>query len=564
MSRFLNQNPAFTLWERGSFGTQNAWNKTWNDYALKDPWFKEVIMCIELVFGGDRKINVACRPHKSISGSTDTMVSYLALLQEEPSISTEYNMGSGTASQRSFSMTLDSRLVDPASILKAGRMLAGWGEVSLQFPGIDYDHRFVIMRGDMSGGVRFASDRELLDFELVDPVNTQEYYIPTHAVTADSFSAAPDESIGFKYPFVLNTHPYVPAVCTYAGLTVRYYMATGGSRNTVLGSSVYVNGSAYGSGSAIFPWSSSIENDDQGATYLKITFGSGTGSWDDGDTVYVPVAHRGNKTHNIIEAIQYLIENHTLMGADGLNYALFGVSSSRIATCNPKLLINGGGSGDSATAFSYVESTLCGEYPMISMAWANGGYGPVVTDRRSGLHVDEWTANRYPLAGRATSVEETPKTEVLNVFSMKYGYNPMDDTYAGYVYRDASNSVLCLLSQENVGRREADVIEAVTVFDDGDATYIIDWLVAHNALPSYYVEYDASAMCSLKYQLGDNIKLTDKELGWDGVTATITKLEYDRARCTVGLRVWALYPDLPAGGESGAVYSTVASGGDSG
>jgi len=553
--RFLDQNPAFSLWEDAAFGPNGNWQVNWNNYLQKDPYMRNVFMCIEIVFGGGKRVLISTRPHQSTDSKTGKDYVYLPLLQGEPAIDSEYSLGGGTASQRSFSMSLDSRLVKPSEIISQGHILAGWAEISLQYKGIDYKDRFVVMRGDMDGGVRFASSREVMDFDVSDPVNSQEYYIPKNTASLDRLGFA-NETIGKRYPFVLGDHPYVPALTIFDGSSFRTFLVMGGGSHEVDGTAIYRNGASVDTTSTIYPWAASITEDNLGTRFLKISFSVGTGSWDNGDTLYVPVTRVDDKKFDVIESIEELISNQTLMGRRGINKDLFGRSQARIAACNPKILINGSGSSNSATAFDYVENTICSEFPMITMAWTCGGYGPVVTDRRSGLHVAHLEAKQFPLTSRATLVEETPKSEVLNVFSVKYAYNPMADEYEGYVYRDASNSVLCALSQQHVGRREMDPIEAVTIYDAQDAAYVVDWMAAHYALPSYYVEYDASSLLLVKYQLGDNIKLTDPELGWSEVTATIQKLSYRKGVVTLGLRVWVLYPDLPAGGKSGFTYTT--------
>ena len=553
----IQNNQAFTLWNDASFGMRQSYQSAWLSYIQQDPYMRDVIMCVELVFGGDQRFTIATVPHTAVSSSTSATYTYLPMLQEQPQIPSSYTIGGGTATQRSFSMSIDARLVKPKDIIANGRMLAGWAEISLQYPGIDYDKRFVVMRGEMSGGVRFAADREVMDFDVVDPVNTQEFLIPVQSASTDRTSGLPDESVGKRYPLVITKHPYVPALRLSSDTSdPDFLVAIGSSHEIASSDSVYRNGVAVARTDAAFPWDDEVQTDSLGTTYIACNFdGTGTGTFADGDTIYAPVQRADSRAVSLIDAIKEIILFNTLMGAKGINNRLFAAASTRMPKMDPRILINASGS-NSATAFSYVESTLCNDFPMVQMAWTCGGYGPVVTDRRNSAVVANWVAEQFPLTKRATFVEETPKSNVYNAFSVRYGYNPMTDEYEGYVYRDASNSLLCSISQDHVGRREMSVLDTVTVFDDADANYIVDWMVSHYAMPSYYVEYDAVASVMIQYQLGDNIKITDDELGWTNVTATIKKLDYQRSHVTVGLCVWALYPNIPGGGKSGESKTT--------
>ena len=100
------------------------------------------------------------------------------------------------------------------------------------------------------------------------------------------------------------------------------------------------------------------------------------------------------------------------------------------------------------------------------------------------------------------------------------------------------------MSQQLIGERHAPVIESRFVTSDDEAAFILDWMVDHMALPSYYVEFKALARIFLENRRGDTIDLTSDEFGWVLQPATIERMTYRRGLCIVGLRVWTRYMDL--------------------
>jgi hypothetical protein len=159
-------------------------------------------------------------------------------------------------------------------------------------------------------------------------------------------------------------------------------------------------------------------------------------------------------------------------------------------------------------------------------------------------------AGQSPLLSRATVVQESAKTSISNEFQLRYNYNAMEDIYQGTGYRNATNSTLCRVSQRMVGFRPAGVLDSLTITDAATAEYVLDWLVAHIAVPSYYVEYEAEASLFFELQRGDNIQLTDSEFGWEGRMATVETLRIEPGRCSVGFRVWLLFDSVSGGAQT--------------
>ena len=187
---------------------------------------------------------------------------------------------------------------------------------------------------------------------------------------------------------------------------------------------------------------------------------------------------------------------------------------------------------------------------MISFLWHSSGYGPIVTDRRATGTAWHLEAGVWPLYDRSTYVEESSKDDCYNDFTIQYAYNAQEDVYAKIVTVTADDSLLCSLSLNQMGHRPHDVIEARYIFDENTALYIVDWMVDHLTLPSYYVEYAASASMFVRVKPGDNVTITDSEFGWDKIQATVEKTSWDKGVCTLGLRVWWRYYTLGGGSEN--------------
>jgi hypothetical protein len=177
---------------------------------------------------------------------------------------------------------------------------------------------------------------------------------------------------------------------------------------------------------------------------------------------------------------------------------------------------------------------------MLSMVWENGGYGPIVTDRRL-PPTAHWHVGRDVLLDRDTLVEESPKADLVNDFVLRYDYDPLLDVWNGVLVRGSFNSDVCRFSQQLVGKRDGQPIDAPYITDPELAAYVIDWLVDHLALPSYVVDYVARPDVLLRYRRGDRVDLTDDDFGWQRVPATIQAIRYQRGKAVVTLRVWLGY-----------------------
>jgi len=505
-------------------------------------------------------------------------VVYQPLLIEVPPITNELKMGGGASSARTFSLNISQLNLDPYKILKQRRFLAGFGEISLQINGQMWEDRYVILRGEMESGVRFGSVDEMLDLEIVDPKDINDITIPPLSLTQDlemsgqehppeTFADMPDNNIGKHIPLIMNYVPTIPCVRvstvpsvgpTYNMKWIAYQDPLGQHKLN----KAYVDGVEYNSWSADYPYTAGVGSTN-GINYEQFIFEVGTGLWEDSTTVYASVRLIDGELGtfdflvDVIEVIRILCRDWSTVGLGNINESLFSRAQANSAQgLIPSVLINASGAANSATALKYIEDVLCKSYPMITMVWQDGGYGPVYYDRRT-PPIMELRKDQAPLLKRRTAITETPKKDLKNRFSIQYDYDAMTDTYRGYSERNATNSEICQISQEQTGTREESRIESKVIGSLSDpmgnneaivgswqADIVLDWLVEHTALPSYYAEYDAFAGVYMMLQLGDNIILYDSDITEDPITATVEKMSYGEGKVVIGLRMWILYDQL--------------------
>ncbi len=242
--------------------------------------------------------------------------------------------------------------------------------------------------------------------------------------------------------------------------------------------------------------------------------------------------------------IQYLLEGYTALGRIGLNPDLFSEADADMPGHPPQVLVNASGS-DAVDVLDFVGNTLLGSFPMVCMTYQGRGLGPAVVDRRprpdGGGIVGQLVGGAWPLMERLVLLAETPKGDLYNDFELRYRYSALDNSYAGIVQRNASNSVACRLSESMVGgKRTLSTIDSPYIMTDEQANYVIDWHVAHLALPYYYVEWSCAASVIVRYRLGQNVNYSDPRFAVfaAGTTATICRLVYSRGQPVIGMWVW--------------------------
>jgi hypothetical protein len=545
----------------------------WKNVLKLDPMMESVCLCVELVFGNGETINVSTKAissrkklSSSVPGNEETVV-YKPLLVKAPAIQNVVSMGGGSSSARSFTLNVSQLDIDVYSILTSRRFLAGYGEISLQVDGQWWEDRWVILKGDMNGGVRFGGEDEMIDLEIVDPKDIDDLQIPVVRLTTEDWPDMPENNLGYRIPMAINNVSTVPCVRVYnLPPSLGNDLAFVGFHSPLgqhFQKNAYVNGEEKNPGDAGYPYNISL-GETQNVSFFQYNFVTGgTGVWEDSDTVYVPASIDGGESPDgteitLIEVIRYLCVEWSTLGLANINEDMFSRAMSKQAIALiPSVLLNGSGNTNSATAIKYIEDVLCKSYPMVSMAWQDGGYGPVYYDRRV-EPVMELRVGQYPLIKRRTAITETAKEELKNRFTINFDYDAMTDTHRGLITRDASNSTLCALSANQAGTREMDMLESKvipstasllgapdSITADWQANHVIDWYVQHYTLPSYYAEFDAFAAVYLQLALGDNVILYDETITKDPISATVEKISIEPGKAVLGLRMWILY-DLVA------------------
>ena len=556
--------PVLTQWEVQSLdgpGQRGGFiPEVWDTILSRDPWMRNVVMVIDLVFGGigaTFRVRIATQPVNSVARNGDGSThDVLPLLIEEPEIVQEYSLGEGTSSARSITLTLDGRVVDAPRLLERGGILAGFAEVSLEQtprrPGqaSDYDRRYVLIRGDVTG-VRFGAgtgapgrqDRtELVELEVVDPKETIGTKLPPWVLSTErNGTVLHPTGQGERYPIVVNGYTTIPAIRMTSTVTGQNQFAfVHGNVDVWSVDLVWVNGVVRSAIDPVYGWVAESRSDLFGEPYAVIRFTVLTTVWEDSDAVHVSITSDEDE-RTVIQALRDVLEEYSPLGTLGVNQALFATAESRMrVSSGVEVLVNAAGGGNAGTALEWAESGYLAQFPMISMVWENGGYGPVVTDRRL-PPVAHWVVGRGPLLDRDTLVSESPKDALKNEWVLRYDYDPLLDTYRKVILRGPDTSAICAFSQTLVGERHAEPMDAPYIVDDGLAAYVLDWCVDHLALPSYVVDYVGTPDVLIRYRRGDRVDLTDDELGWSQVPATVEAIRYQRGRATVTLRVWIGY-----------------------
>jgi uncharacterized membrane protein YgcG len=234
--------------------------------------------------------------------------------------------------------------------------------------------------------------------------------------------------------------------------------------------------------------------------------------------------------------VTYLLEAYTTLGRRRINYDLIGGIQSRIGSFPVAFLVNGSGEASSADAFSLCEDRIAKSFPMLTFAWIDGRYGPVVTDGRAPAQAA--LVEGATLLRRVSAVQESDKASLVNRFTVRGGYDSTAQTYTLVATRDATNSILCSRSAAVINTRDADVTDGDLLTRQADCEMVVDWRVFHEALPNYYVEFDVTTLLALRLRPGTNVALYVPSLGWDGVVGTITTRSLRRGVSTLGFRVW--------------------------
>ena len=526
--------PAFKFFRPGMYGGAGLLNEAWLIQARKDRDFSAAILCIDLFFGTDKVVRVASKECSTTSTATGEMRHYRGLLGEIPEISWEMVPGDPSSTGKSISITLPNELVDASELIRNQRILAGVAEVSLQLDGGDYDDRIVLIRGDLTN-VQYGAIQQIVQCTISDPKETSDMLLPPYVLTKERHATLLDNEVGKALPIVYPASG-TPIQGRFVGSSTStpQVVICHGTRTV---DEVFVDGVV--AAAPFWPHTITTGLDDLGEPYTAINFSGGMGTFDGegGPPVYATLSGGPTNGHPV-QIIRELVRDFSTLGNLGAVPYLFALAEARAGYLNGKVVANASG-GSSAKTLSFVEGEILASFPMMSMIWWGGGYGPVVADKRDRRYAAMLEADVWPIFDRATNVIETPKSDCLNKFSIRYGYNALEDSWSGFAERDHTNSAICDFSRIAVGVRAQDPIESLWIYDDATANAVLDWCVAHKTLPSYDVEYDCSPQLALRLIPGDNVKMTDPEFGWEEQVATVTRIVWRPGRSTIMLRLWS-------------------------
>ena len=525
-------------------------DQVWRQKVDRDPFLNGCVFTLELLLGDGTRYFLSTKPLTVLDGTN--VIIYRASILEDPKITTSYDFKGGSASQRSINISLDGRFIDPMKLILGGSFLAGVGELALNFEGGNYSDRYILIQGDMTGGIEFGANQEPIDITLGDARNSLDQIVPSSVTSKDGFPYLPDDQVGKRFPLAMTPVRYIPTIKLSGDNYGPTYLIVGGTQHNI--QNIFMNGTeipavtTFGGGgfvSIAINWTQVSGQDELGNVWTGVEFVTqNTPAYKDA-SVYAGVIPKSGSGLTVMEIIEGLITDNTGLGTDGYDYVLHSRAVMRAGSAlTAEVLINGSGEGNLATAFSYVEGAICKEFPMLKAVYTGRGYGIVYTDRSNRTNRLSLVRGQGLLLDRMGSIKETSTEDIFNSFTLRYNYNAMGDTYGSIITRNSDNSNLCRLSESRIGRREMSQMDCILITNDASADIVIEWFVNHYTLPSYEATYCATPKLFFLCQIGDNIELTDDRLGFNKTPATILSLELTAGKCEVRFQIWLQYQNI--------------------
>lgn len=538
---------AYDWWSRWSGGgSASRVPAAWATALHDDPLLRSARVVVDLSLGGGQvRILVGPAFAFAAAGRSSEPRRIHGELLSEPTLTEEIEPGQGGLQRRSVSVSVSGRLVRPAAVLATGRPLAGHGEVSLLCDGMGWDDRIVWLRGPTNAGVVFGCDAEIVDVTISDP-NLSGQVVPPWILDVDRWENLPETSVGERVPIVIGDVilPCARINSSDEGGTDRFLVAYGhgGLQLTTAwvraGAEVRAEEDATGT---------LTETDD--ALQLPVTivgFAGGPASVvaeiDCEVFVQVRSADEDLRGLNVVEAVRRLVRDYD-PGRESPR--LFSEAASRLAQLGatssgtyPGLVVN-----TAAGLYDYVGNDVFADHPYLSLAWDGARIGPVLIDHRA-QPVARLGPGVYPVAARVEGgrYEEGALDDLRTSFTVRYDYTPVSGVWRGVRTRNPGNNNVCaaaaaLLGGEQVG----DDVQALSVRDESTAGVILDWLCEHYGRLPYTVEVLCYPVAWFVFRLGDAIRWTDPDVGFEDVAALVVGRERRHGAVTLKLR---LYPDL--------------------
>jgi len=196
------------------------------------------------------------------------------------------------------------------------------------------------------------------------------------------------------------------------------------------------------------------------------------------------------------------------------------------------------GSGSTGgTAFQTVESRFARQLPAIPSWIENVPTVEIVDfDKESVTLYLRENSNLIRIDGE---ISETEVERVVNVFTLKYAYDPIDGRFTKVVKRDSSNSSRCANSEARYGRRELAPVESYDIKDDATAALAIDRMVRTSTEVGR--RFRAIATRESSYvEVNDLVLVTDSVQEWDDLRCLVEGVSM--ADDSVALNLFAI-PD---------------------
>jgi hypothetical protein len=525
-------------------GEPSLTNAHWYSHALQKPLLDDVYICIELVFASGKVLRIATNDiGVKMKDGKEKFIT--PALYEEPSVEYSYALMDTNARVKGYSLTIDARHISPMQEILSGHPICGYAEVSLvkkESKLFEYENRFLLLRGEMSGGITFGNDTELIELEITDPKIGNEPLLPRAVIDENTIPTAPPDYVGKRFPQVYYNYDYVPGIRLSSYREGASFMVALGHNYNV--TKVWVDGEEKEETDATRGWGVAERYSTNGIPYTAVDFRYTTELWQN-ETVYASVQSevKEKKEANLFKVIQDIILENADLGVRGVDYDSIARAESKSPSLTANCLINASEARNMSSALGYIEQTICDSFPMITPFFSGNGIGIIYTDRNYNVITANLVLNQN-IFGRTTSIIETPKEDIYNDFCIKYDFNSITNNYEKTLTLNSDRSNFCTVSETKFGVRTMEPIQSVIIKDDNTAGSVINWLASHITLPSYYLEYEGAPELFFQVRLGDVITLTDDKLGFKKEKCTVEKITYSRGRSIIGLRVWVLYRNI--------------------
>lgn len=542
----------FDLWSRYPYADRPSGRVSapWRAEIEKDPALRQARIVLELVTGDGGRYRIATEEVEVVDADGTTRVIRSGLI-DEPEIDNTTDLGNAASRARGFDLEISESAIDIRRHLRSGLPVAGFAELSMVAPGMDWIDRRVIVRGlARNGGTELPAsrlNRELpwgshrvststgtMRIGIQDPRSVLDVVIPPreHRCTLAKWPDASEGDVGRPYPLVLGRGVVQALRVDNSTPDEPLFLCASGVWEV---QSIWRNDeeASIGASAATFDFDVYYRTtDDEGVVVTLIRSHPGRFTWEDSDSVIVELVPASDDTGDprLLDAIADLVTVYGPLGRESLNQALFAAASARL----PPLRIRGTLT-EEGTLIRWIEEELLGSFPMVSMAFRAGRYGPIVTDWRAPvLHTLE--------AGGGLLLEATaPITEdaedMRSDFGISYAWDYRLDGF-GKSQRVGPNDDAQTRAAAQLMAPADPELQSVVIYDDATALASLSWSVDHRALPTIYTEYAALPSAFMVLQEGDVTILTDADRDWYEVRATIERLGYRRGTGTVGLRLW--------------------------